>query len=156
MAKTKKIESAPNATSAPVGRPSKYKPEYCDELLAHMEKGFSYESFAGHIGVSKQTIYTWEQQHPEFLDAKEVGIEKSRIFWESVGINHIVNTSNSFGEGQSESRSLNASVWIFNMKNRFKWRDKQPDETDVVVNNVTNMSDDDLDRRISEKMKVAK
>ena len=120
-------------------------------LIDHMGNGFSYESFAGSIGVSKQTIYDWEKSNSEFLDAKEVGIEKSRIFWEKLGIDHIVNESESSKELGSSSKSLNASVWIFNMKNRFQWRDKQPDETDVVVNNnnITTMSDAELDAKLA-------
>lgn len=113
------------------GRPTKYKKENCELLIKHMEKGFSYESFAGLIGVSKQTIYDWEKQYPEFLDAKEVGVEKSRIFWENLGIQNIINES--FGQNMG-SKSLNSTVWIFNMKNRFQWRDKQPDEDQVNIN----------------------
>lgn len=136
-----------------VGRPSKYKPEYCAQLVSHMAEGLSFESFAGVLEVSKQTIYDWTEANKDFLDAKEVGTEKSRIFWEKLGIDHIINKSDSYGEGQSTSRSLNSSAWIFNMKNRFKWRDKQPDEADTIINNVTNMSDEDLDAKINEKMK---
>jgi predicted DNA-binding protein YlxM (UPF0122 family) len=122
-----------------VGRPSLYSDIYCDLLIEHMEKGLSFESFAGAIGVSKQTIYDWTKAHPEFLDAKEVGLEKSRIFWEKLGIKHILNESESIPNIGSNSKSLNASVWIFNMKNRFGWRDKQPEEADHVhVNNTTN------------------
>ncbi len=144
--------------SKPVpGRPSAYKSEYCDQLIKHMEQGFSYESFAGSVGVSKQTIYDWEKAHPEFLDAKEIVVEKSRIFWEKIGIDHVVNISESSededGNRSSSSKSLNPSVWIFNMKNRFKWRDKQPDEVDTVVNNIMNASDEDVDRRLAELLK---
>ena len=120
-------------------------------LIEHMGNGFSYESFPGSIGVSKQTIKKKKKSNSEFLDAKEVGIEKSRIFWEKLGIDHIVNESESSKELGSSSKSLNASVWIFNMKNRFQWRDKQPDETDVVVNNnnITTMSDAELDAKLA-------
>ena len=120
------------------GRPTSYKPEYCNQLIEHMARGLSYESFAGSIGVSKQTIYDWEKVNKEFLDAKEIGLEKSRIFWEEIGIDHIINVSESFGkDAGSKSTSLNSTVWIFNMKNRFGWRDKQPDEQDNININFT-------------------
>lgn len=110
-----------------VGRPTKYKKEYCKMLIDHMEQGLSFEAFAGVVSVSKQTLYDWEKAHPEFLDAKRQGFQKCRLFWEKLGLDNIINES--FGKGQS--RSLNASVWIFNMKNRFpdEWRDKQEVET---------------------------
>jgi len=104
-------------------------------LIEHMEKGLSFEAFAGLVGVTKKTLYSWFEQNPDFLNAKEIGTARCRIFWEQLGIDHIVNKSDSEHGGGSSSRSLNASVWIFNMKNRFGWRDKQPDEVDVVVNN---------------------
>ena len=96
-----------------------------------MAQGFSFESFAGAVDASKKTLYNWEKEFPEFLHAKEIGWEKARIFWEKLGVSHIVNTSDSVSHGkdggESHSRSLNASVWIFNMKNRFpaEWRDRQ-------------------------------
>lgn len=43
-------------------------------------------------------------------------------------------------------------IWV--MKNLCGWRDKQPDEVDVIINNNTNnLSDEDLDRLIEEKKK---
>ena len=68
------------------GRPTDYKEEYCEMLIAHMSKGFSFESFAGVIGAAKQTIYNWLEANPEFMDAKNAAFEKSRLFWEGVGI----------------------------------------------------------------------
>jgi transposase-like protein len=126
------------------GRPSKYKPEYCEQLIEHMEQGLSFEAFAGSIGVCKQTLYTWTEEHEEFLDAKKRATEKSRLFWEKMGIDNIINVS----EFKGDSTSLNSAVWVFNMKNRFGWRDKQPDEHDVVVNNFAKLSDEELDKEI--------
>lgn len=139
-----------------MARPTKYNPKYCAELIDHMAHGLSFEAFAGRIGVSKQTLYDWEKAQPEFLDAKEVGLQKAQLYWERLGIRYVVNKSDSESTvgmgGSSKSRSLNASVWIFNMKNRFGWRDKQPGEVDVVVNNIASKSDEDLDNRIRELM----
>jgi transcriptional regulator with XRE-family HTH domain len=110
------------------GRPSDYDPVYCAMLVDHMAEGFSYESFAGKIGTTRATLYNWEKQHPEFLDAKKHAFEACLQFWEAQGIKGLWNESFKDDDGTTVSRSVNASVWIFNMKNRFKWRDKQPDE----------------------------
>jgi len=138
------------------GGPTKYKPEYCEKLIEHMSEGLSYEAFAALIGVHRSILYDWEKSHPEFSEAKDVGFGKSLLFWEKLGRDNILNTSESFGEGQSSSKSLNGSVWIFNMKNRFRWRDKQPDEIDTIVNNnnsnVQNISDADLDSKLNDLM----
>lgn len=96
------------------GRPTSYKEEYCEQLIKHMAEGLSFESFAGAVGVSKQTLYDWAAANPEFLDAKQRGFEVSRLTWERIGLK-----ITKAGEG-------NATAFIFNMKNRFKeeWRDK--------------------------------
>ena len=99
----------------PAGRPTEYKPEYCQQLIDHMAEGFSFESFAGLLGVSKQTIYNWLEHFPEFVDAKKAGFEASRLTWEKIG------------KKIADEGSGNATAFIFNMKNRFRedWNDKQ-------------------------------
>lgn len=109
-----------------------------------MATGLSFEAFAALIRVNRDTIYEWEKVHPEFAEAKKIASSANLLFWEKLGIDHIINESESFGDGISKSKSLNASIWIFNMKNRFKWRDKQPEESSDVTVNVNSMSDDEL------------
>jgi hypothetical protein len=89
-----------------------YKPEYCQELIDFMSKGYSFEAFAAHVGVSCNCTYQWVKANPEFAEAKERAFEHSRLFWERCGI-----------EGMFMEKGFNATVWIFNMKNRFGWRD---------------------------------
>ena len=127
----------------PAGRPTIYEERFCDLLIEHMAKGLSYESFAGFLGVSKQTIYDWEKVNAEFLDSKKIGVEKSRLFWEQQGIDGLFDTKESTkeedGSWNTKERKLNGAVWIFNMKNRFKeeWRDKQEIETTPSTLTVT-------------------
>jgi len=42
------------------GRPTKYKPEYCDEVKR------TWNETAEHLGVSRRTIATWCKKHKEF------------------------------------------------------------------------------------------
>lgn len=79
-----------------------------------MKQGFSIESFAAVISVSKQTIYAWKELHPEFLDAIKKGEAESLLFWETLGMGRLTGKVPGF----------NSAVWIFNMKNRFKWTDR--------------------------------
>ena len=101
-----------------MGRPSSYDPAYCELLAAHFEEGYSYESFAGVVGVSKQTLYNWEEAHPEFLDAKKANEAKSQLEWEK-RLNMFAKT----GDG-------NATAIIFGLKNRASdsWRDVKATE----------------------------
>jgi hypothetical protein len=106
---TKKV---PNRVS-PYWKP--YKPEYCEMLIDHMAQGLSFESFCGSINIVKRTGYTWVKEHPDFAEAKDIGFEKNREFWEKVGIEGLW--------GDKDSR-FNSTVWVFNMKNRHGWRDR--------------------------------
>lgn len=76
-----------------------------------MAKGYSFESFAGHLGVSKQTLYTWTEKHPDFFDAKAIANEKCRLHWEKLAVGHVVN--------QYQGDTLNGRIWELNMRNRF-------------------------------------
>ena len=96
------------------GRPSSYNPIYCEQLKELMSKGYSYEAFAGSIGVCKQTLYNWEENHQEFLDAKKEAFAACQFYWETLGM-----------KGVEGTVGVSASIWIFNMKNRFGWKDRK-------------------------------
>jgi hypothetical protein len=59
-------------TPNPIGRPSKYKPAYCNEVIDFMGQGYSIAAFAGYIGVARDTILEWMNVHPEFSLAIKV------------------------------------------------------------------------------------
>jgi hypothetical protein len=53
-----------------------------------------------------------KKENQEFLDAKEIGIQKCRMFWEKLGVDHVLNISESYGKNEgSKSKSLNAAVF---------------------------------------------
>lgn len=60
----------------PIGRPSKYSPHYCDEVVSFMGEGYSLTAFAGEIGVARSTINEWINQFPEFSEACKKGQAK--------------------------------------------------------------------------------
>jgi hypothetical protein len=101
-----------------VGRPSKYKEEYCDMLIDHMAAGLSYESFAGLLGVTRDCLYKWESMHENFLYSKKVGKEKMLLYFERMGL--------SMAAGKLKGG--NAATYIFTMKNKCGWTDKLEQE----------------------------
>ena len=136
------------------GRPTTYEDRFCDLLIDHMTKGYSFESFAAITDTCKDTLYEWVKVHPEFSDAKKRATDKSRLFWEKVGIENIVNIEtmekDESGSFTAVKKSLNSAAWIFNMKNRFKddWKDKH--ETEFIGSTITvirpePMRNDELD-----------
>jgi transposase len=68
------------------GRPSKYKPEFCEMVIAHMEKGNSFWSFAAEVDVCFDTLSEWCRAHPEFSEAKKRGMAKLLKFDEQLNL----------------------------------------------------------------------
>lgn len=95
------------------GRPTKYDPKYCDQIITFMEQGFSKEAFCAEVDIHKDTLYEWIKRYPEFSDSVKKAEAKCRRFWEDLGVQLVL-----AGQG-------NATAWIFNMKNRFRddWSD---------------------------------
>lgn len=91
-----------------VGRPSKYKPEYCEEVVQHMALGHSFESFASCIGVNRDTLYEWCTMHEAFSDAKKRGSVKSLKTLEEIGLAGM----------KGDLKGFNVTAWIFICKNR--------------------------------------
>lgn len=110
-----------------MGRPTKFKPEYCQKLIEHMKQGLSFESFSAIIGVNQDTLHEWSKnpkKYAGFLDAKKEAFAHARLFWEKLGIDGLYTTVTYDGENRKVEKSINATIWIFNMKNRFGWKDR--------------------------------
>lgn len=115
------------------GRPSKYKPEYCQKLIEHCSEGLSFESFAGLLKINIDSIHEWSKKHPEFSDAKRIASNISRLWWERQGIDGLWEVTEYDDRGKPlKTKKLNSTVWVFNMKNRFGWRDVT--ETHQTIN----------------------
>lgn len=99
----------------PGGRPSEYKPEYCDAVIEHARDGASLTSFAASVGVSRQTITNWTERYPEFLEASARARAICAAWWEAVARNNAMT-----GGG-------NSAMTIFGLKNMAAedWRDKR-------------------------------
>lgn len=109
------------------GQPTKYKPEYCQMLKDHMGSGLSYISFAAVIKVNVDTLYEWEKDQPIFSETKKEAFNLNRLFWEKAGVDGLWDQKEYDEKGRvSSQKSINSTLYIFNMKNRFpkEWRDR--------------------------------
>jgi hypothetical protein len=72
---------------------------------------------AEELGITYTSFETYQQQHPEFLEAVKDALRKSQSWWEKQG------RLATFGAVDG----YNATSYIFQMKNRFKqdWADRQ-------------------------------
>lgn len=124
------------------GRPPKFKEEYVNGVIEHMERGYTFETYAAIIDVNRDTLYQWIKDYPIFSDAVKRGKEKGQFKWEQIGMEHITHTDSKF----ESTPKLNSAVYIFNMKNRFGWIDRHEVKNEVKINSkeLEEMSDDEL------------
>ena len=116
-----------------------------------MAKGYSFESFPAIAGVSLDTLYQWVNNFEDFAEAKREAFAVNRIFWEKIGIDG--------ASGKIEN--FHATAWIFNMKNRFLWRDQRENVIEVSGLHggpiqIANLNADERKKRLQiaqEKMK---
>lgn len=75
-------------------------------------------------------------EHPEFAQTKKICFAYCEQYWDDM----------------VSVQSCHPSVWIFIKKNIAGWRDKQPGEVDVIVNNNQPRSLEEINARIKELM----
>ena len=63
----------------PVGRPSSYRREHCDQIIEAMAGGLSAEAAAAKVGISARSLVNWQREHEEFLQAIQEGSDSRRI-----------------------------------------------------------------------------
>ena len=104
-----------------LGRPKKtlkdLPEDWRDRLIELGRAGKSQEYMAASMGIGKELFYRFKAEEQDFSNAVSEAIGYSRMFWEDAGI-----------EGMymgGKDNPFNATVWTFNMKNRFAWADKQ-------------------------------
>lgn len=91
----------------------KYDPAFVERLPGMFANGESVAEVAAALGVSRRAFYDWVEQYPEFKTAYEDGKQLSEAWWTKLG-----------RAGAAGKVDIQPTVWIFNMKNRFEWRDK--------------------------------
>lgn len=110
-----------------MGRESKYKPEFCEMLIEHMREGLTFGSFAAVAKVNRDTLFEWLKGHPDFAHAKSLGEPELLLFDEKI----------LRGMSLGKIAGANVAAHIFKIKNCHGWRDRQPEETDRTVINVS-------------------
>lgn len=125
------------------GRPSGYKPEYCQLVIEHMKSGKSIAAFAAAVGVSRETIWKWGKAHPEFRNACEVAKDTAQIWFETLALliatgQHKIHVDL---KGQKPYANANPSMVMFLMSRRFS--DYQDPSAKAMAGISDNPFDDD-------------
>lgn len=96
-----------------VGRPTKYRPEFAEQVLDYMGRGYSLTAFAGSIRVSRECVYEWERTIPEFSDA----VKAARSARVSVLEEQLL--------GMENGPSVTARIFALKNACPDEWREKQ-------------------------------
>ena len=109
-----------------VGTPEVYDHEWAkdaaEKIPNMMAKGESIAEVCAELGICKTTFYKCKERYDEFADAVKKGETLSEAWWAKLGRG-----------GAAGQVDINATTWIFNMKNRFNWTDKTEMKADVSV-----------------------
>lgn len=141
----------------PAGRPSSYKPEYCEQAFKLCLLGADDKRIADFFEIAESTLYKWKVDYPDFSEALKNGKESADAAIAAslynrakgyVGKKTVVATN----QGQvtdikvvDEYVAPDTTAAIFWLKNRQSryWRDKQDVEHSGNVT-VTSMTDEQL------------
>lgn len=128
-----------------VGRPTKYKPEYIDQVFKLCLLGATDKEMADILDITESTFNLWKKEHPEFSESIKKGKSfadanvADRLYQRALGYT-CPDVDIKMYEGEIIQTPLtkhfppDPTAAIFWLKNRqsAKWRDKQ--EIGVTVN----------------------
>jgi len=88
------------------------------------------------LGISNDLWYRWIEDEPEFSQTVKTCKALCEMWWER------------HGRKMAAGAPGNSAVWIFNMKNRFGWKDKQEVEHSGHIS-YSDLTDEELEHKIS-------
>jgi len=91
-----------------IGRPTDYKPEYCDRVVEMGKKGLSMVQMAAKLGQARNTLDAWGKKHGPFMDALTRARTEAQNWWETEGMNSL------------NKDKFQSSVWRTSMQARFR------------------------------------
>jgi transposase len=100
-------------TKNPPGRPTKYRPEYCEQVIQFMAEGKFLFQFGNMVGVIPETLTLWQHEHPEFATAVKAAKAVCLEWWVTQGRQMM-----SIPGSHQDSK-----MWLYIMNNLHGWRD---------------------------------
>lgn len=112
---------------APMGRPTDYRPEFCERIVELGKQGYSQARMAADLDIAKATINLWASKHPDFMNALTRARTYSQSWWEREAQDGLKN------------REFNAAIWDKSVKSMFR-----EDYTDRTVNEMVGKDGEEL------------
>ena len=108
----------------PVGRPSKYLPEYCERVIELGKLGKSTEAIGSMLDVGTATLYRWRDEFPEFREALDVAKDHELRWWEEMAQGYMLE--------HKDGERLNSSIWSRSMAARFPKKYRESTKTEIT------------------------
>lgn len=157
----------PEVVKRVVGRPTLYKPEYCELATNYCLLGATDAQLAGYFKVEESTLNLWKEAHPEFMESIDAGRDKAdsliakSLYQRAKGYSHEEDDIRTISVGGGRSNILitptvkhyppdtaAASLWLRNRQSA-KWRDKVDIEHSGKIG-LDRLPDEELDARYAE------
>ena len=91
-----------------IGRPTLYKPEYCERVIEMGKEGKSPAQMDATLDVDRATLAHWGEKEEEFLAALSRARTFSQQWWEDKG------------QQALDAQHFQSSVWAKSMQSRFR------------------------------------
>lgn len=92
----------------PAGRPTKYNPDYCEQVIQLGKQGKSRVQIACELDVDPKSLRDWADAHPEFSLALTRAKAEEQNWWENTGQTALF------------ADKFNSAVWAKSMSARFR------------------------------------
>lgn len=110
-----------------LGRPSKYDPAYCDQVVALGKEGLSRWQICSRLDIGLHNMIAWEGAHEEF----RLSLEEARLhalsYWEDLAHDHIREAPGGV--------KLNTGLWSRSMAARFPEQYRENSKVEVTGKN---------------------
>jgi transposase len=128
---SKPFRSKPKPEGYVFGRPTLYRPEYCQRAIDFMGQGSSVTALAGHLGMSKDAIYDWINHYPDFCHAINMGRAARVAALEA----KLLTTSQGVG--------VTAAIFALKNAEPEEWQDRYNTTTEVNVD-IKKLTDEQI------------
>lgn len=110
-----------------LGRPSKYDPAYCDQVVALGKEGLSRWQICSRLDIGLHNMIAWEGAHEEFRQSLEEARLHALSYWEDLAHDHIREAPGGV--------KLNTGLWSRSMAARFPEQYRENSKVEVTGKN---------------------
>jgi len=110
-----------------LGRPSKYDPAYCDQIVALGKEGLSRWQICSRLNIGLHNMIAWEGAHEDFRQSLEQARLDSLAYWEDLAHDHIREAPGGI--------KLNTGLWSRSMAARFPEQYRENSKVEVTGKN---------------------